>query len=128
MSNGIKVILIIILIGACVLVGMVWNAASPNVTQGEEVGMIQPKGYIFSQEYDKNSSEVNQGNAQANADNGLSHVYNAQATQIVSQANDTAVNRAATLGSAIGTTVFMYLCGGLLTLLVIGYIWSAVAR
>lgn len=80
----------------------------PQVTQGQEIGMVQPKGWIWSSGLEKQQANNNLVNSEANVNNGQARVYDSQARNIQAQ-TDVYVNRPFFSGMTVGLVSG---CGG----------------
>lgn len=79
---------ILLTVVVCMVAGFgLYDSVQPKVTQGEEIGMVQPKGQIWSMGLDHYNSETNLNNSEANRNNSQAHNYDAQAELNKAQAD-----------------------------------------
>ena len=85
MKGDTKVILIIILLGALFICAVMYSGIAPERTTGE-IMMIQPKGWVWSMNYDAHyAGEVNEPNSRANQNNSEAERVAAEAEYIRAQ-------------------------------------------
>lgn len=77
-----------------VLLVVIWGmgksmkaAFIPEVTQDESIGMVQPKGFWWSADLEQKQAENNLTNSEAGLNNSVAHMYDAQATAIITDAD-----------------------------------------
>jgi hypothetical protein len=89
--------------------GIFASMVQPQMTTGT-VNMVQPCGWFWCMQYDREYSEINVNNSQSNQNNGEANLLNAQATQVV---GGTATVR----NQQVGFGFVMGICGAGLALL-----------
>lgn len=103
--NGKVILIVFVLVMAFICFGLVQSATgqfAPNVTQGEEIGMVQPNGWTPGRD-DQYAGGVNVPNSEANVNNAQANLINAQATLVVDVANQP------TTGEVVAGSVKMFM-------------------